>query len=59
MFVVDIYFDNENADSRQLLHNEIFPLFTEKHKAISKRERFVYQLTEQYSERDKGIPHAY
>ena len=30
-----------------------------KHKAISKRERFVYQLTEQYSERDKGIPHAY
>ena len=58
-FVVEIHFYHKNETPRQFLYNEIFPPVIEKHKIIDASERSVYQLIEQYSETDKGIPYAY
>ena len=59
LFVVDIHFHHKNATSRQLSYNEIFPPIIEKHKIIDASERFVYQLIEQFSQSDNGIPRTY
>ena len=55
LLVLDIHFNYKNATSRQLLYS----LFNNKHKIIAASESSVYELTEQYSETDKGIPCTY
>ena len=46
LFVVDIFFDAENANKKQLLYNEIFPPVIEKQKILEVYERSAYQLLE-------------
>lgn len=46
-------------NAMQLFYNKIFTLIIEKHKIIDMSERSAYQLTEQFSETDIGIPHVY
>ena len=44
LFMVDIEFDVENASSKQLFLNEIYPPIFEKKRVIAARDRSVYQL---------------
>ena len=50
LFVVDIFFDAENANKKQLLYNEIFPPVIEKQKILEVYERSAYQLLELFDE---------
>ena len=59
LFVVDIFYDYENANPKQKLYNEIFLPIIEKQKNYRCNERSVYQLIELYSETDKGAPRSY
>ena len=59
LFVVDIFYNYENASPKQKLYNEIFPPIIEKQKIIDANERSVYQLIKSYSEMDKGVPRSY
>ena len=59
LFIVDIHFDHRRASLKQILYNEMFPPVIENHKIIDPSEKLVYQLFEQYSETDKGIPRSY
>ena len=59
LYIVDIYFDYENATQKQRACNEISPPITEKQKIIDIHERFTYQLLEQYKENGDGTPKSY
>ena len=54
LYVVDIEFDYENATEKMMAYNEIYPPIIEKHKIIDPCERSVFQLLEQYKERERG-----
>ena len=59
LFVVDIEFDFENASSRQLTYNEIFPPIIEKKKIMEANERSLFQLLELFSKNDQNKPRSY
>ena len=59
LFVFDTHFVHKRASAKQVLYNEVLPLIIRKHKIIDPSGRSVYQLVEQYSETDKGIPCSY
>ena len=59
LFVVDIEFDFENALSRQLTYNEIFPPIIEKKKIMEANERSLFQLLELFSKNDQNKPRSY
>ena len=59
LFVVNIEFDFENASSRQLTYNEIFPPIIEKKKIMEANERSLFQLLELFSKDDKNKPRSY
>ena len=54
LYIVDIEFDYENATEKMMAYNEIYPPITEKHKIIDPCKRSVFQLLEQYKERERG-----
>ena len=58
LYIVDIEFDIKNATKRELTYNEIYPPIIEKQKIIDPCERSVFQLLEQYIQREKG-PKSY
>ena len=57
-YIVDIIFDDKKATKRQLVYNNIYPLFIEKQKTIDPYERSVFQLLEQFVMGDSG-PKSY
>ena len=59
LYIVDIYFDYENATEKQWAYNDISPPVIEKQKIIDIRERSTYQLLEQYKENSDGTPKSY
>ena len=52
LFVVDIFYDHENATQKQKIYNKIYPPIVEKQKILDSNEGSVYQLIELYSETD-------
>ena len=59
LFVVDIEFDFENASTRQLTYNEIFPPIIEKKKIMEANERSLFQLLELFSKNEQNKPRSY
>ena len=59
LFLVDIEFDHEKANQKQIMYNEIFPPVVEKKKILEANERSVFQLFELYSETEKDNPKSY
>ena len=56
--MVDIEFDHENADEKQLFFNEIYiPIFEKK--VLSANERSVFQLLDAMRLNDKGTINSY
>ena len=54
LYIVDIEFDYENATEKMMANNEIYPPTIEKRKIIDPCERSVFQLLEQYKEKERG-----
>ena len=52
LYIVDIKFDYENATKEQIVYNEIYPPIVEKQKTIDPCEKSVYQLLDNYRERE-------
>ena len=59
LYVVNIYFDYENATQKQRAYNEISPPIIEKQKIVDMRERSTSQLLEQYKENGDETPKSY
>ena len=59
LYVVNIYFDYENATQKQRAYNEISPPIIEKQKIVDMRERSTSQLLEQYKENGDKTPKSY
>ena len=55
LYIVDIMFDAERPQKKQLVYNEIYPPIIERQKIIDPCERSVFQLLEQYIEGSKII----
>ena len=58
LYIVDIEFDVKSATKREFAYNEIYPPIIEKQKTIYHCERSVFQLLEQFANRDRG-PKSY
>ena len=54
LYIVDIFFDQENATKQQIVYNEIYPPIVEKQKKIDPCEKSIYQLLDNYREGTKG-----
>ena len=59
LFVVDIEFYFENASTRQLTYNEIFPPIIKKKKIMEANERSLFQLLELFSKNEQDKPRSY
>ena len=59
LYVVNIYFDYENATQKQRAYNEISPPIIEKQKIVDICERYTSQLLEQYKENGDETPKSY
>ena len=46
LFIVDIKFDYENPDAKQIMYNEIYPSVVDKQKQLDANERSIFQLCE-------------
>ena len=57
--VVDIEFDHENANKKQLFFNEIYTPIFEKKKVLSLNERSAFQLLDAMRLNDKGTINSY
>lgn len=44
LFIVDIKFDYENRDAKQIMYNEIYPSVVDKQKQLDANERSIFQL---------------
>ena len=56
IFVVDIEFDYQNANPKQIMYNKIFPPIIDEQKKLDANERSAFQICEQYSETDINNP---
>ena len=54
LYIVDIFFDHENATKQQIVYNEIYPPIVEKQKTIDPCEKSIYQLLDNYREGTRG-----
>ena len=57
--IVDIDFDYENVDAKQIMYNEIYPPVIDKQKKIGANKRSIFQLCELNSETTGKEPNWY
>ena len=57
--IVDIEFDYENVDAKQIMYNEIYPPVIDKQKKIGANKRSIFQLCELNSETTGKEPNWY
>ena len=59
LFIVDIEFDYENVDAKQIIYNEIYPPVIDKQTKLDANERLIFQLYDLYSETTEKEPKSY
>ena len=59
LFIVDIEFDYENVDAKQIMYNEIYPPVIDKQTKLDANERLIFQLYDLYSETTEKAPKSY
>ena len=59
LFIVDIEFDYENVDAKQIIYNEIYLPVTDKQTKLDANERLIFQLYDLYSETTEKEPKSY
>ena len=55
LFIVDVKFDEKNANEKTMMFNEIYTLKFEKEKVMNPTERSVFQLLDVIRLNDKGL----
>ena len=58
LFIADIEFDEQNANKKHYLYNEIFPPIIEKQKTLDANERSLFKLSELFDQ-NEGKPKSY
>ena len=58
-FIVDIEFDYENVDAKQIVYNEIYLPVIDKQTKLDANERLIFQLYDLYSETTEKEPKSY
>ena len=59
LFIVDIEFDYENVDAKQIIYNEIYLPVIDKQTKLDANERLIFQLYDLYSETTEKAPKSY
>ena len=59
LFIVDIEFDYENVDAKQIIYNEIYPPVIDKQTKLDANERLIFQLYDLYSKTTEKEPKSY
>ena len=59
LFIVDIEFDYENVDAKQIVYNEIYLPVIDKQTKLDANERLIFQLYDLYSETTEKEPKSY
>ena len=59
LFIVDIEFDYENVDAKQIIYNEIYLPVIDKQTKLDANERLIFQLYDLYSETTEKEPKSY
>ena len=59
LFIVNIEFDLENADAKQLMYNDVYHPVINKQENLDANERSIFQLRELYLETTEGETKSY